>query len=186
MLILYALGAALASILAVSLYRAAADPLRSIPGPFLARFNRLWYLAAIARGRFDSENVELHRRYGPVVRVAPGTYSLDVPEAVGSVYGVASRMPKSEWYDAWTTAGAENRSLFSDRDARRHAETRKLFQALYNMSNLVSYEGYVDDCTDVLTRQLDGFAERKESLDAFHWFQYYAFDVIAGITTRRA
>jgi hypothetical protein len=40
------------------------SPLRRVPGPFLARFTRFWYLKAVARGDFEKTNVELHKRYG--------------------------------------------------------------------------------------------------------------------------
>ena len=47
------------------------SPLRSVPGPFLARFTKLWWLERLRRGHFDQENIELHREYGPVVRYGP-------------------------------------------------------------------------------------------------------------------
>lgn len=40
------------------------DPLRDIPGPFWARFTRLWYLREVANGQFEKTNVALHKRYG--------------------------------------------------------------------------------------------------------------------------
>lgn len=35
-----------------------------IPGPFLARFSRLWYLHQIRKRTFHWTNLELHQRYG--------------------------------------------------------------------------------------------------------------------------
>ena len=46
------------------LYSAITSPLRSIPGPFLARFTKLWYLWRVYNGHFEQENIELHRKYG--------------------------------------------------------------------------------------------------------------------------
>jgi len=63
------------------------DPLRSIPGPFLARFSRLWYFLEIYKGSFEETNIELHRRYGPIVRVAPHEYSIDNVDAARTIYG---------------------------------------------------------------------------------------------------
>jgi hypothetical protein len=63
------------------------DPLRSIPGPFLARFSRLWYFLEIYKGSFEETNIELHRRYGPIVRVAPHEYSIDDVDAARTIYG---------------------------------------------------------------------------------------------------
>jgi hypothetical protein len=74
----------------VSLYfliRFILDPLRDIPGPFLARFTRLWYFNEIYKGSFEQTNIELHKRYGPIVRIAPGEYSVDDVEAARTIYG---------------------------------------------------------------------------------------------------
>jgi len=40
------------------------SPLRHVPGPFWARFTRLWKLIEIYGGHFEKTNVELHRKYG--------------------------------------------------------------------------------------------------------------------------
>lgn len=44
------------------------DPLRSVPGPFWARFTRLWYLRQVARGDFEKTNVALHKKHGTFFR----------------------------------------------------------------------------------------------------------------------
>ena len=63
------------------------DPLRDIPGPLLARFTRLWYFIEIYKGSFEVTNVELHKKYGPIVRIAPMEYSIDDVEAAKTIYG---------------------------------------------------------------------------------------------------
>jgi len=47
-----------------SVYSCLTSPLRSIPGPFLARFTKLWYLWRVYNGHFEQENITLHRKYG--------------------------------------------------------------------------------------------------------------------------
>ncbi len=66
------------------------DPLRDIPGPFLARFTRLWYLIEIYKGDFEHTNITLHKKYGLIVRFAPNEYSIDDPEAAKVIYSIAS------------------------------------------------------------------------------------------------
>lgn len=75
------------SILIYGLLQYTLDPLRSIPGPFLARFSRLWYTLEIYKGSFEETNIELHRRYGPIVRIAPKEYSVDDVDAARTIYG---------------------------------------------------------------------------------------------------
>lgn len=63
------------------------DPLKAVPGPFAARFTRLWYFLEIYKGSFEKTNIELHEKYGPVVRIAPNEYSIDDVEAAKAIYG---------------------------------------------------------------------------------------------------
>ncbi|ATY61323.1 cytochrome P450 pisatin [Cordyceps militaris] len=182
MLLLYVVGTALVGAIATTILRAVVSPLRSIPGPFFARFTRLWYVARVVKGHFEAENIALHKRYGPIVRIAPDMFSIDMPEAVGTVYGISSKMPKSEWYDGWQHPTEEKATLFSDREVKRHAETRRRFQALYSMTSLLSYEGYADSCAEIFVQRLDEFAKEDKVFDLAHWFQCYGFDVIGDIT----
>lgn len=40
------------------------DPLRNVPGPFLARYTRLWLLRQYMKGDFEKTNISLHNKYG--------------------------------------------------------------------------------------------------------------------------
>lgn len=73
------------------------DPLRSVPGPLLARFTRLWYLYKIYKGNFERTNINLHKKYGPVVRIALNEYSIDDVRAAKIIYGHGNAFVKVRW-----------------------------------------------------------------------------------------
>jgi cytochrome P450 len=50
------------------------------------------------------------------------------------------------------------------------------------MTNLVSYEPFIEDCNRILIDRIYRAAESGVALDMGKWFQYYAFDVIGQIT----
>ncbi|KOS21045.1 Pisatin demethylase [Escovopsis weberi] len=91
-------------------------------------------------------------------------------------------MPKSDWYSAFKHPDPNRWSLFSDTNIARHTQQRRVFQNLYSMSSLVSYESYVDECADLLQGHLSQAARRREGVDMMHWFQCYAYDVIGNMT----
>ncbi|RVX69138.1 hypothetical protein B0A52_06852 [Exophiala mesophila] len=163
-----------------TIYRQIVSPQRSIPGPFFARFGRFWYFWRVQRGSFHHDNIALHAKYGPIVRVAENMYSIDVPDK--NVYGIGSKFPKSDWYEGWKHPSPDRFTVFPDRNMKRHAETRKKFQNLYSMSSLVSYEKYVDNCIDIFLQRMGSFSQSGELIDLAHWFQCYAFDVMGEIT----
>ncbi|KAL2826445.1 cytochrome P450 [Aspergillus cavernicola] len=156
--------------------------LRSLPGPFWARFTRLWYFRRVANGHFEEDNIQLHKKYGPVVRIAPDHYSINDRASLKTIYGTGTKFTKSAWYEGWKHPDPERWALFPDRDIKRHGETRKRFSSLYSMSSLVHYEEFVDQCADVFFQRLSEFAERDVKFNLGEWFQFYAFDVIGEIT----
>ncbi|CAG7950810.1 unnamed protein product [Penicillium olsonii] len=156
------------------------SPLKSIPGPFWARFSNLWYFNRLWNGQFEHENIALHQKHGPIVRLGPSHYSISDAESVKKIYGPGSKFAKSAWYDSWKHPAQW--TVFSDRDIKRHSETRKRFTSLYSMTSLVHYEPFVDHCADLFVERLNDFAENGEILDLGYWFQCYAFDVIGNIT----
>ncbi|KAH8812763.1 putative cytochrome P450 pisatin demethylase [Xylogone sp. PMI_703] len=165
-----------------SLFAAVASRLRSIPGPFIARFTKGWYFWKVWRGDFEFTNIDLHKKYGPIVRVAPDHYVIDDPAAIKTIYGIGSKFTKGDWYKGWKHPSPDRWTLFPDDNIKRHAETRKRFQAMYSLSTLVTYEQYVDNCTKLLVDKLAQFAREGREVDMCHWFQCYAFDVIGEIT----
>lgn len=50
--------------LLLQVLRAAVSPLRRLPGPFAARFTRLWIFREIYYGRMHNTDVELHKIHG--------------------------------------------------------------------------------------------------------------------------
>ncbi|KAI0537722.1 cytochrome P450 [Xylaria digitata] len=178
---IYDLAAAAALLLLLYiLRRVVLSPLRSIPGPFLARCSDAWYLWHVKAGKWEARNIQLHRQYGAIVRYGPNRYSIADPGALATIYGHGTKFIKSSWYSAWTPPGELN--LFADRDIPRHANTRRQLQSTYSMTSLVSYEPYVDQCSDIFSRRLAEMSEAGTAVDMGHWMQCYAFDVIGQIT----
>lgn len=62
-------------------------PLRKVPGPFLAGATELWRSTKYASGQWHQEILDLHRQYGPVVRVSPNEVSFVDRAALEQVYG---------------------------------------------------------------------------------------------------
>ncbi|KAF7517983.1 hypothetical protein G7054_g13621 [Neopestalotiopsis clavispora] len=163
-----------------TLYQHLASPLRSVPGPFIARFTNLWYWYHLRRGDFEVTNQNLHKKYGAIVRYGPNRYSFNSLDASKAIYWHGTSFEKSSWYDSWKSP--EVWTLFADRNIRRHAANRRLYQNTYSMSSLINYEPHVNDCADLYCTRLNELAEARVPMNMGHWMQCYAFDVIGAIT----
>ncbi|KAI0441043.1 cytochrome P450 [Xylaria telfairii] len=175
-------GALLVGYILQRLLRSVLSPLRSVPGPFLARCGDLWYLWQVRKGRWEARNIELHRKHGGIIRYGPNRYSFSDPEALGTIYGHGARFAKSDWYNAWASPAADGWNLFADRSIQRHANTRRQLQNTYSMTSLVSYEPYVNVCSELFSQRLSEMSKAGKPVDMGHWLQCYAFDVIGQIT----
>jgi hypothetical protein len=45
--------------------------LYNIPGPTIASYTKLWRLIDVWKGHSELTAIQLHRKYGPLVRIAP-------------------------------------------------------------------------------------------------------------------
>ncbi|RSL68988.1 hypothetical protein CEP54_002517 [Fusarium duplospermum] len=72
--------------------------LRHVPGPFLAGFTRLWKLNCVAQGQLEQVQMQLHARYGPVVRISPNEVLISDHSAIKTVYGHSSNFRKTKFY----------------------------------------------------------------------------------------
>lgn len=69
--------------------------LRRIDGPLLARYTNLWRLYKTYQGDMHHVYINLHHKYGNVVRIGPKCVSLAGIDAKSAIYGVSGpKFPK--------------------------------------------------------------------------------------------
>ncbi|KAE8149811.1 cytochrome P450 [Aspergillus avenaceus] len=155
-----------------------------IPGPWLAAYTRLWKLHSVWQGDHHHTAIDLHRKYGPLVRIGPRHVSVSDPKAIPIIYGINKGFTKTAFFPlqsiSWNRKPQMN--LFSARDERFHREQRRPVASAYSMTHILERESAVDTCTDLFLTQLRTMADAKASVDLGMWLQYYAFDVVGEIT----
>lgn len=68
--------------------------LRHIPGPFWAKFTNLPRIWWVKSGSAQEIHLELHKKYGNIVRFGPNMVSISDPAAIPTVYPVRPGIPK--------------------------------------------------------------------------------------------
>lgn len=76
----------LASLVAYVVYQQFFSPLAKIRGPFAASLTPIWKILALRKGNWHETILELHERYGNVVRIAPDEVIVSDPSAVRDIY----------------------------------------------------------------------------------------------------
>lgn len=90
---------------------------RGIPGPWLAKFTTKWITFVDTSGYRSATLDKLHKRYGPVVQVAPNELSFSTIDAIKPIYGIGTTCIKSPAYDTFGRQG-----LFQMKDPEQHRQ----------------------------------------------------------------
>ncbi|KAJ6086421.1 cytochrome P450, partial [Penicillium canescens] len=154
-------------------------PLSKVPGPFWPSVTRLWLTYAVARGDLDVVQRELHRRYGPLVRIAPDEVACADPEAIRKIYSTTSPLNKSNFYHIWDVgAFSKYPNAFAIVDEKLHFERRRIVNGVYSMSTVLTLESYIDDCSRLFVECMTERTVSDQAIDLGDWFLWYAYDVI--------
>lgn len=78
----------LAALITRLLYNKYGHGINSIPGPTLASFTNLWRFFLVTRRRPELKHIELHQKYGSVIRIGPNVVSVSDPNAVKIIYAI--------------------------------------------------------------------------------------------------
>lgn len=98
--------AAALALLLLHLLRRLASPLNAIPGPAMAQFTSATLKLNELKANRTRYIHDLHQRYGPVVRIAPGEVSFTSWAALKEIYcSVGSGYDKTEFYDLFKIYG---------------------------------------------------------------------------------
>jgi hypothetical protein len=70
------------------------------PRPKAAAFTTLWRLLAVWGGRAETTCLDLHKRYGDLVRIAPNCVSISKPDAISAIYGIGKGFIKASYEES--------------------------------------------------------------------------------------
>ncbi|KAK3317237.1 cytochrome P450 [Cercophora scortea] len=135
-------AAALTAVLLAGLYKfiiypALLSPLAKIPAArWHARFSPL-YSYYIRWANIENRTVhDLHRRYGPVVRLGPAELSINCYEGgLKTIY--TGGFPKTEWYHE-RFINYETDNLFTTADPKEHHHLKRMVTNVFSKSSILS------------------------------------------------
>ncbi|KAM0511519.1 hypothetical protein ACHAPE_009771 [Trichoderma viride] len=168
-------------------------PLRRFPGARLSRATVLPKLYFLSRGKLIYHIQDLHKRYGPVVRVAPNELSFTDPQAWEDIFirqppGIAKTShshalaPDMAFYNPF---GDLPPSVISSDDEAHHHLRKKLVPGFSDRA-MKEQEPLIGNYVDLLIRRLrensTDAAGRPQSVNMRDWIAYTTFDIIGNLT----
>lgn len=169
-------------VLYAGVYNAYFHPLSRFPGPKLAACSNVPYSISFLGGRQPYNILELHRRYGPVVRVAPNELSFNTAQSFRDIYGFRpghKTFVKSIFYDGGSFAARGVHSIVSERDPVVHGEMRRLLSHAFSNTSLLEQEELVTDSVDTFVSLMK--TKVGQRLDIADLYERMAFDIIGNL-----
>jgi hypothetical protein len=152
------------------------SPLSKIPGPTLFAITK-WRLAIEDfKGTRTRAIDELHKQYGPAVRIGPSEVSFNSLSALRTIYGPGSRYGRTNFYRMFDVYGKQN--LFTFHSPVEHGQRKKLVSNAYSKSVMLK-----EPATTMVERKVQNYmdlikTEPQGVSDVFNTLHYYSLDNI--------
>ena len=160
-------------------------PLRKFPGPLLARASNVCFSYWFHGGRQPYNILDLHLKYGPVVRIAPNDLSFNTAQSWQDIHGFRQghkTFIKGVFYDGGVFASRGVSSIDTERDPKRHANMRRLLANAFSMTSLSEQEelirGTIDRFIGVFK---DKTIDKGTAFDLSKGYERMTFDIIGDL-----
>lgn len=156
------------------------NPLSKVPGPWYASLTGLrlsW--AVFAKNRIHYVH-DLHRKYGPVVRIGPKEIDVADPYIAREVHRMGSRFTKAPFYKLLSPGPVDN--IFNFRDAKLHSARRKLYARGFTLDSLrKEWEPIIFKVVNTAVMKIKNDALASEA-EVMGWFTLMANEIVCTLT----
>ncbi|OTA53185.1 putative cytochrome P450 monooxygenase [Hypoxylon sp. EC38] len=123
---------------------------------------------------------KLHRRYGPIMRIAPDEVTFAQPEAWTDILRKDRPLFLKDplW---WAAQPDHHEALMTAIHPESHSRIRKLLAPGFTMRALKSQEKILHQYVDLLVERLCDQASRKSTIDIAPWLNYTTFDIFGDL-----
>ncbi|OTA61603.1 cytochrome P450 [Hypoxylon sp. EC38] len=157
-------------------------PLSGFPGPLLGRASLTYRFLHTSRGKFPAAVAEIHRKYGPIVRVAPNELSFASVESWKAIYGHPTSgreiAPKGPFYEVFA-AGFRSKCVGSERDPTKHSAMRKMLNPAFSQRGLLEQEEIITSVVDKFVTVIgEKGGPESQGINMTKWFEMNSFDIL--------
>lgn len=165
-------------------------PLAHFSGPRSWSASRLPFIRSLISGTLVQDIEKLHRKYGPVLRIAPNEITFAKAEAWADIFSLRPghlQFPKDPVW--WARQPGQPESLISVPTIEGHARMRKLLSPGFTERALKTQEPIVQKYVRLLIERLrerstefeEAGSEEGFVLDIVPWLNYTTFDIFGDL-----
>lgn len=162
-------------IVGLGIYRIWFSPIAHVPGPLLGRLTTWveFYYDVILRGQYVFRVQELHKQYGPIIRISPEEVHILDPDFYDEIYAGPSR--KRDKWSFFCNAHGVPQSSFATVKHETHRMRRAALNPFFSKQKVRSLQPRIENVVNNLLVRFDGFANKSEPVkvsDAFAALAY--------------
>ncbi|KAI1772344.1 cytochrome P450 [Hypoxylon cercidicola] len=155
-------------------------PLSLIPGPRLAALTRLYetFYDICLGGQYTFKIIELHKKYGPIIRIAPGELHISDPDFYDTIYASSSASRHVDKDPLFTRFSGLDNCVFSTIQHELHSQRRAALSLYFSMANVRRLQPVIQERLGVMMRRIDDFRDSNEVLNVSCMFSALGNDVV--------
>ncbi|MCJ1469746.1 hypothetical protein MMC07_008388 [Pseudocyphellaria aurata] len=176
-------GICICYIIGLGVYRLWLSPIASFPGPKLAALTGWYefYYDVIFNGSYLYKIEEMHRQFGPIVRINPAELSINDPQFYSQIY-VTANVRRTEKYAALTEGVNMNGAHTFTPSHDLHRRRRQPLDPFFSKTGIIALEPMLKDSICRLCERLEGFKNSSAVIRLDHAFFAMTGDVISRIS----
>jgi cytochrome P450 len=164
-----------------ALYNLFLHPLRSYPGPKLWAVSQIPYARISVSGQGHRKMLELHKIYGPVIRIGPNAVSYNHPEAMTAIRGHRRGGMAEHGKDPDLFGSHRLSILGADRD--NHRRYRQILAHGFSAQTMLEQQPIIKSYIDsFIARIREESAGGVQPIDMVKWYNYTTFDIIGDLS----
>lgn len=161
------------------LYNVFLHPLAGVPGYKIAGMTRLYHVYWCyrnGRSQYYRKVSEMHRQFGPIVRISPNEVSLSDPSAFEKIYNIRSKYTKDPVF--YRTMGIHY-GMFGAYDNDHHRELRGPWNEFFSKSSISALRGMIQGKAHLLCQKADEELKATGSAPIQGLFHALMIDVVS-------
>lgn len=157
--------------------QASNHPLNQVPGPWYARYTHYVLKLNVLCARRMYYIEELHKKYGPFVRVAPNEVAVNDLKAFRQIHSMGSGFLKDPWYQSLSLQPEPG--IFSMIDPEQHVTRRRVLARAFSLSSLrENWEPAIHERARIAVQQIKDNAKRGD-VDMLKWWTLMTNDILS-------
>ncbi|MCJ1402024.1 hypothetical protein MMC11_005243 [Xylographa trunciseda] len=176
-------GVFLLYILSVSIYRLYLSPLANIPGPRLAAVASCYefYHEHVKHGRYEWKIRDMHKKYGPLVRISPREIHINDPDFYETLF--TQKLDKDP-----VVVGQFGHALSTQATASSdlHRVRRAAISPFFSQAKVTQLQSMITDKIEVLCRKLSECHRTREPANMYNLYRGLAVDIISEFAFNRS